>query len=99
MNYRELFPLHDPSNKYDFKSCNSMQDFISEVITIYNSETDSRVKECCLSVYMAIRDHYPSYIQNLDINTKLKLDLDIQNADGKIIKLRRIVISAISKVA
>lgn len=48
---------------------------------------------------MAIRDHYPSYIQNLDINTKLKLDLDIQNADGKIIKLRRIVISAISKVA
>ena len=99
MNYRELFPLHDPAEKYDFKSCSSMEDFILEVIKIYFSETDLRVKESCLSVYMAFRDHYPSYIKNLDQNTKVKLDLDIETASAKIIKLRRIVIAAISKVA
>ncbi len=77
-----------------------MQDFISEVIRIYFSEeTDQRVQECCLSVYMAFRDHYPSYLENVDQEVKEKLNFQLERAGGKVIKLRRIVISAISKVA
>ncbi len=102
MDYRALFPLADFSEKYDFKSCLSMHDFISEVISIYFSDSDLRVQECCLSVYMAFRDHYPSYLENIDQTSKEKLNFQIEQAlktSGKIIKLRRIVISAISKVA
>ncbi len=99
MDYRALFPLVDFTEKYNFKSCLTMQDFISEVIAIYFSDSDLRVQECCLSVYMAFRDHYPSYLQNIDQKTKEKMDFGIERAGGKIIKLRRIVISAISKVA
>ncbi len=99
MDYRVLFPLVDFTEKYNFKSCVTMQDFISEVITIYFSDSDLRVQECCLSVYMAFRDHYPSYLKNIDQESKEKLDFQIERAGGKIIKLRRIVISAISKVA
>ena len=99
MDYRSLFPLVDFTEKYNFKSCVTMQDFISEVIAIYFSDSDLRVQECCLSVYMAFRDHYPSYLQNIDQESKEKMDFQIERASGKIIKLRRIVISAISKVA
>ncbi len=99
MDYRALFPLVDFTEKYNFKSCVTMQDFISEVIAIYFSDSDLRVQECCLSVYMAFRDHYPSYLQNIDQESKEKMDFGIERASGKIIKLRRIVISAISKVA
>jgi 2-hydroxy-3-keto-5-methylthiopentenyl-1-phosphate phosphatase len=104
MDYRALFPLADfnsqGQSKYDFKSCLTMQDFISEVIRIYFSEdSDLRVQECCLSVYMAFRDHYPSYLENVDQEVKEKLNFQIERAGGKVIKLRRIVISAISKVA
>ena len=99
MDYRALFPLVDFTEKYNFKTCMTMQDFISEVITIYFSDSDLRVQECCLSVYMAFRDHYPSYLENIDQESKEKLDFQIERAGGKIIKLRRIVIAAISKVA
>jgi hypothetical protein len=99
MDYRTLFPLVDFSEKYNFSSCASMQDFISEVIAIYFSDSDLRVQECCLSVYMAFRDHYPSYLKHIDQDSKDKLDIQIEQASGKIIKLRRIVIAAISKVA
>ncbi len=99
MDYRALFPLVDFSEKYNFKSCLSMQVFISEVIAIYFSDSDLRVQECCLSVYMAFRDHYPSYLKNIDQESKKKLDFQITRAGGKVIKLRRIVIAAISKVA
>lgn len=76
-----------------------MQDYIAEVIQIYFSDSDERVKECCLSVYMAMRDHYPSYLENVDQEIKEKLDFQIERSGGKIIKLRRIVIAAISKAA
>ena len=104
MDFRALFPLTDfndqGQSKYDFKSCLTMQDFISEVIRIYFSDdADLRTQECCLSVYMAFRDHYPSYLENVDQEIKEKLNFQIERAGGKVIKLRRIVISAISKVA
>ncbi len=70
MNFKDLFPLINSEEKYSFESCLTMQDFISEVISIYFRENDERTKECCLSVYMAMRDHYPSYVKNIDQKIK-----------------------------
>jgi len=48
---------------------------------------------------MAFRDHFPSYMEALEQETIEKMDFAIQNADPKIIKLRRIAISQLAKVA
>jgi len=48
---------------------------------------------------MAMRDHYPSYLEVIDQEQQERLNFDIQKSDPKIIKLRRIVLSKLSKVA
>jgi hypothetical protein len=78
-----------------------LQDFLKECVSIYFDDTvvDQRVKESCLSVYMAFRDHYPTYLEYLDQAQVEQLDFNILHSSSKIIKLRRIVIGALSKVA
>jgi hypothetical protein len=101
MNYRKLFPLVDFTDQYTFEKCLTLQDFLKECVSIYFTVDDSeaRVKESCLSVYMAFRDHYPDYLNYLDQEMIERLDFEIGRANPKIIKLRRIVIGALSKVA
>lgn len=48
---------------------------------------------------MAFRDHYPSYLKDIPADVKNKLDDLVRTSDPKIIKLRRIVLSELSKVA
>jgi len=99
INFRELFPLVDFQEQYTFKNCFTLKDFLKEVVQIYFSDMDLRTRQACLSVYMAVRDHYPSYLEVIEQEQKEKLDFDIEKADPKIIKLRRIVLSQLSKVA
>lgn len=99
MNFRAIFPLVDFKDEFTFEKCNSNEDFIQEIVTIYLSNNDERIKEATLAVYMAYRDHYPKYLKNLNKEQLLQLDSDIKTASSKIIKLRRIALSALSKVA
>lgn len=99
MDFRKLFPLVDFSNEYKFQSCLTLQDFLRECVSIYFSisSDEERVRESCLSVYMAFRDHYPDYMEYLDQEQRERLDLEITRANPKIIKLRRIVIGSLAK--
>lgn len=102
MDYRKLFPVVDFANPYTFDHCTTMQDFLRECVSIYfaisaRSETEDRIKESCLSVYMAFRDHFPEYMEYLDQEVKERLDFEVERANPKVIKLRRIVIGAIAK--
>jgi len=45
---------------------------------------------------LTVRDHYPSYLQYLDQEQIEQLNFDIEKADSKIIRLRRIVLSHFS---
>lgn len=99
MNFRAIFPLVDFKDEFMFEKCNSNEDFIQEIVSIYFLHEDQRVKEATLAVYMAYRDHYPKYLKNLSFDSIHKLDADIKKASTKIIKLRRIALSALAKVA
>lgn len=101
MDFRKLFPLVDFSEEYKFQHCLTLQDFLRECVSIYFSApiSEERVRESCLSVYMAFRDHYPKYMEYLDQEMRERLDFEITQANPKIIKLRRIVIGALAKVA
>lgn len=71
-----------------------------ECVSIYFSVStdEERVRESCLSVYMAFRDHYPDYLEYIDQEMCERLDFEITQANPKIIKLRRIVIGSLAKV-
>ena len=99
MNFRAIFPLVDFKDEFTFENCSSNEDFLKEIVTIYFSNTDERIKEASLAVYMAYRDHYPKYLKNLNEEQIQRLDADIKTASSKIIKLRRIALSVLSKVA
>jgi len=99
INFRELFPLVDFQEQYTFKNCFTLKDFLKEIVLIYFKDNDLRTRQACLSVYMAMRDHYPSYLEVIDQEQQERLNFDIQKSDPKIIKLRRIVLSQLSKVA
>ena len=99
MNFRAIFPLVDFKDEFTFENCSTNEDFVHEIINIYFSTHDMRVKEATLAVYMAYRDHYPKYLKNLNDEQTLKLNSDIKKASSKIIKLRRIALGALSKVA
>lgn len=101
MDFRKLFPLVDFNQQYSFRNCLTLRDFLQECVSLYFSadNDDERLKESCLSVYMAFRDHYPDYTEYLDQEHREMLDLAITRANPKIIKLRRIVIGALAKVA
>ena len=99
MYFRRLFPLIDASDKFAFRQRLTFQDFLRECVSIYFSvsHNEERVKEACLSVYMAFRDHYPDYMEYLDQEMRERLDQDIMTANPKIIKLRRIVIGSLAQ--
>lgn len=99
MNFRNIFPLFDSSDEYSFQSCLTLHDFLEKCIFIYFTvpAREERVRESCLSVYMAFRDHYPDFLEHVDQEQKERLDFEITQANPKIIKLRRIVISALAK--
>ena len=99
MDFKRIFPIVDFNEKYKFSHCFTAQEFLIQVVDIYFNDMDSRTREACLSVYMAYRDHYPSYLVYLDQERIERLNSDIQKSSGKIIKLRRIVLSQLSKVA
>lgn len=95
--WHQLFPLSNSEQL--FSDCLSLKDFLNKVVTIYFQSNDARLKECCLSVYAGFRDHYPKYLVDLNIQQLEKMNLDLQRPNGKIIKLRRIVLSELAKVA
>lgn len=101
MDYRSILPILDESveSKYHLNACRSPDQFLQKVIEIYFSESDLRMKEACLSVYMAFRDHYPSYLAKLSPAQLQALNDALKITNGKIIKLRRIVLSQLCKVA
>lgn len=99
MNFRSIFPLVDFQDEYTFEKCSTNEEFLHEIITIYFSNHDARIKEATLAVYMAYRDHYPKYLKNVNPAQINKLNLDIKEASPKIIKLRRLALSALAKVA
>lgn len=85
-----LVELNDPKN---------LEDFINQIINMYFKATDVRTKESCLSVYMAFRDHYPSYLKSINLEKIKVLNDEIEKSSGKLIKLRRIALSELAKVA
>lgn len=99
MNFRAIFPIVDFKDEFNFDDCQSNEDFIRAIVNIYFAHTDSRVKEASLSVYMAYRDHYPSYLKPITAAECKQLNEAVDQSTGKIIKLRRIALSALSKVA
>jgi len=99
MNFRAIFPFVDFKDEFTFENCSSNEDFVQAIVIIYFTNTDERIKEATLAVYMAYRDHYPKYLKNLTEEQMQKLNSDITTASSKIIKLRRIALSALSKVA
>lgn len=84
-----------------FSKCEKLEDFLVECVNLYFSTPvqDERLRESSLSVYMAFRDHFPDYMKYLTLEQRAQLDLEIKIANPKIIKLRRMVIGAIAKVA
>ncbi len=99
MSFKFVFPLYDTSENFTFDECNSNEEFIVEIVRIFFSDSDLRVKEAALAVFMAYRDHYPKYLANLKLEQINLLNSAIESAEPKIIKLRRIALSALSKVA
>lgn len=100
MDFDKLFPLVDPSGKYNFKDCINLKEFLQKCIDIYFSTLsleDERLRNSCLAVYMAFRDHYPEYMEYLKQEQKEKLDLVLTEVPPKVIKLRRIVIGSLAK--
>ncbi len=102
MDYRKLFPVSDFASPYTFDHCVTMQDFLRECVSIYfvvdaRSQTELKIKESCLSVYMAFRDHYPEYMQYLDSEIKERLDFHAESANPRVFKLRHTVVGAIAK--
>jgi hypothetical protein len=89
MDYSLLFPLFDLNLKSYFINCKSNEDFLKTVIEVYRNNKESRVKEAALSVYMAYRDHYPRYLSCLNPTEIF----------SRVIKLRRIVLGQLAKVA
>ena len=89
----------DFKDEYKFENCSSNEEFLIEITGLYFSSLDERVKEAALAVYMAYRDHYPKYLKNLDAKKIERLNSDIDKASAKIIKLRRIALGALFKVA
>ena len=82
-----------------FENCHSNEEFITEVVKIFFSNSEQRVKEAALAVFMAYRDHYPKYLSHLKMEQIDLLNCEIESAKPKIIKLRRMALSALSKVA
>lgn len=99
MNFRAIFPLVDFKDQYNFENCQTNEEFLQEIVRIYFSSPDDRIQEATLAVYMAYRDHYPRYLKALSNEQIEKLDAAIASAPPKVIKLRRIALSALSKVA
>lgn len=99
MNFRSIFPLVDFKDEYTFEHCHTNEEFLQEIVSIYFSCHDGRIKEASLAVYMAYRDHYPRYLKALSSEQIKKMDTAISSAPSKVIKLRRIALSALSKVA
>lgn len=97
--YRTAFPLVDFNHTFDFSNCLNRLDFLNRCIDIYYQSIDLREKESALAVYMAVRDHYPTLLINIDENTKNELNAALLKSSPKIIKLRRLVISALSKAS
>ena len=99
MEFRRLFPLIDASDEFAFRQCLTFQDFLRECVSIFFSVShdEERVKEACLSAYMAFRDHYPDYMEFIDQEMRERLDQEILVANSKIIKLRRIVIGSLAQ--
>ncbi len=98
MDFTKIIPLTDIPSK-DFESCDNLQAFLTKIIELVQSASDLRTQQAYLSVYMAFRDHYPSYLRNKDTQTLEKLNQLIEKSDSKIIKLRRIALAELSKVA
>ncbi len=99
MNFRSVFPLVDMKDEFTFEACKTNEQFLSEIVNIYFSSPDDRIKESTLAVYLAYRDHYPRYLSGLSKDNIAQLNSDLETATGKIVKLRRLVLSALSKVA
>lgn len=66
MNFRSIFPLVDFQDEYTFEKCSTNEEFLHEIINIYFSNHDARIKEATLAVYMAYHDHYPKYLKNVN---------------------------------
>ncbi|HEY1079696.1 MAG TPA: hypothetical protein VGE46_06345 [Bdellovibrio sp.] len=99
MSFLRLIPLSDVPGSELFQHSRSLQEFLSAIVAAIPMCTDVREQQAYLSVYMAFRDHYPSYLKSIDPKTLHDLDQRIAAADPKIIKLRRIVLSELAKVA
>lgn len=99
VDYRKIIPISDARKLNDFSEVHTLEDFLRIVINSYFSEKDIRLKEGYLSVYQAMRDHYPSYLQKIDSKTRKILDDEISINFSRMIKLRRIALSELAKVA
>ena len=98
MKYSTIFPIVDIQKKYEFEKCASAAEFLDQVIEIYKKDTELRIQQACLSVFLAFKDHYPSYLKKINLNDLELINKDLKNIDGKVIKLRRMVLSQLSKV-
>ncbi|KYG65801.1 hypothetical protein AZI86_01630 [Bdellovibrio bacteriovorus] len=98
MKFGQIVPLTEVSAK-DLDSCDNLQEFLEKIMVLAEKTTDLRTQQAYLSVYMAFRDHYPSYLEKTDKEILQNLNRMIEEADPKIIKLRRIALAALSKVA
>lgn len=96
MDFRWLIPLTEVSE--EFSSCQDIHDFLRKVIDVAMKSQDIRERQAMLAVYVAFRDHYPSYLKDFDPVELQKLN-HLMVGDPKLIKLRRIVLAKIGKVA
>ncbi len=98
MKYSTVFPIIDIQKKYKFEKCHSAAEFLDQVIEIYKNDPELRIQQACLSVFLAFKDHYPSYLKKINLIDLELINKDLKNIDGKVIKLRRMVLSQLSKV-
>lgn len=98
MRFSKIIPIND-NHATEFDSCRNLDEFLAKILSFIDVNSDLRSQQAYLSVYMAFRDHYPSYLKKIDPNVLQRLDHMVEESDPKIIKLRRIALAGLSKVA
>lgn len=99
MGFCRLIPLVNFETPSVFDSCETHYDFLQALVWQYRLSRDVRTKNSMLAVIMAYRDHYPRHFKKLDLADISFLNNEIEIHYLRLIKLRRIALAELVKVA
>jgi hypothetical protein len=95
--YSALIPITQTSINFD--DCQNLAEFAVRLLESYQISKDDRERITVLATLLAIRDHFPEFLEGWSLEQKAYLNSEIDKAPPQIIKLRRIAISLIAKAA